>query len=117
MELDKFITETLNAVVKGVKNSQDFAFENGARINPYIRDFDENKTLTTFFKNDDCLRAVSTINFDIAVSTSNEQESGAKGGISVMSLNIGGTLSDKDVKETVSRIKFSINVVLPNVEP
>jgi hypothetical protein len=34
-----------------------------------------------------------------------------------MSLNIGGNLSDKDLNETVSRIKFNINVVLPNIEP
>ena len=34
-----------------------------------------------------------------------------------MSLNFGGNVSDKDAKETVSRIKFAIDVVLPNVVP
>ena len=49
MELDKFITETLNAVVKGVKNSQDFAKENGARINPHVGKWDLDRTKFTFF--------------------------------------------------------------------
>lgn len=117
MELDKFITETLNAVVRGVKNSQDFAKENGARINPHAGRWDLEKTKYTFFGREEGARTISSIEFDIAISSSNEQENGIKGGINVMSLNFGGNVSDKDAKETVSRIKFCIDVVLPNVEP
>ena len=117
MELDKFITETLNAVVKGVKNPQNFAKENGARINPHIGSWDLKKGKTTYFGNEDGARAVSSIEFDVAISSSNQQQNGIKGGINVMSVNLGGNLSDKDVKETVSRIKFIIDVALPNVEP
>lgn len=117
MELDKFITETLNSIVRGIKNSQDFAKENNAIINPVVESSDINKMITVQRKKNDGSLSVSTIEFDIAVSTSNEQESGLKGGITVMSLNIGGNSSDKDLNETVSRIKFNINVVLPNNEP
>ena len=117
MELDKFITETLNAVVKGVKNSQDFAKENGARINPHVGKWDLDRTKFTFFGKEEGARTISSIEFDVAISSSNEQENGVKGGINVMSVNFGGNLSDKDSKETVSRIKFSVNVVLPNVIP
>ena len=114
MELNKFITESLNSIIKGIKDSQDFASENGAVINPLIGNWDLEKTMTTYNKEKEGAIGISTINFDVAVSLSKEQETGAKGGINVMSLNIGGNLSDKDIKETVSRIKFSINVVLPN---
>ena len=117
MELDKFITETLNAVVKGVKNSQDFAKENGARINPHVGKWDLDRTKFTFFGKEEGARTISSIEFDVAISSSNEQENGIKGGINVMSLNFGGNVSDKDAKETVSRIKFAIDVVLPNVVP
>lgn len=116
MELDKFITETLNAIVKGIKNSQEVATENNAIINPYVRKWDLDKTMTVERKNNDDFISVSTIDFDIAVSTSNEQQTGINGGINVMSVNIGGKASDKDLNETVSRIKFNINVVLPNNE-
>jgi len=117
MELDKFISETLNAIINGIKNSQDFAQQNGARINPHIGKWDQEKTLTTYFGNEEGARSISTIEFDVAVTSSNEKESGGQGGINVLSLNIGGKLSDKDLKKTVSRIKFSINVALPNVKP
>ena len=118
MELDKFITETLNSVITGIKGSQEFAKENGARINPHIRFYEGvNKQPYAFYGKEEGARAISTIDFDIAVSTSNAQESGVKGGINVMSVNIGGNSSDKDSKETISRIKFTVNVILPNVEP
>lgn len=117
MELDKFITETLNAVIKGVKNSQDFAKENGARINPHVGKWDFDKTKTTYFGSEEGARAISSIEFDIAISSSSEQENGINGGINVMSVNFGGKALDKHLKENVSRIKFSIDLVLPNVEP
>lgn len=117
MELDKFITETLNAIVKGIKESQNFAQQNGARINPHVGKWDQEKVTTTYFGNEEGARSVSTIDFDVAVTSSNEKESGGQGGINVLSLNIGGKIADKDIKETVSRIKFSINVALPNVKP
>ncbi|MCB6072379.1 hypothetical protein [Flavobacterium psychrophilum] len=34
MELDTFITKTINSIVKGVAESRDFATENGASVNP-----------------------------------------------------------------------------------
>jgi hypothetical protein len=36
MELDTFITKTLNSIVKLIKDSQDFTSENGAIINPFV---------------------------------------------------------------------------------
>lgn len=117
MQLDTFITETLKSIVKGVKDAQGFAQDNGARINPHIGKWDVDKTKTTYFGNEEGARALSSIDFDIAVTVSTQQEIGGQGGINVFSFKLGGSLSDKDVNETVSRIKFSINVALPNVKP
>ncbi|HTC01396.1 MAG TPA: hypothetical protein VK705_12010 [Ferruginibacter sp.] len=117
MNLDEFISETLKGIVKGIKDSQDFAKENGARINPHVGKWDQNKMLTVFYMDEEFPRAVSTINFDIAVTTANEQGTEGKAGINVLSFGIGGKLSDTDKKETISRIKFEVNVVLPNVHP
>lgn len=117
MELDKFISNTLKSIISGIKESQNFANENGARINPYVGKHDFDKNQTTYFGNEEGARAVSKIDFDIAVTTSSSQETGGEGGINVYSLKLGGKLSDKEINESVSRIKFSLNVVLPNVEP
>ncbi len=117
MELNKFISETLKAIIKGVADVKDFANEHGARINPHIGQWDTDKILTTYYGREDGARTISTIDFDIAVTTSNEQETGGSGGINVLSLQIGGKLSDKEIQQTVSRIKFAVNLVLPNVKP
>lgn len=53
------------------------------------------------------------LNFDIAVSATSETagNGGAKLGVSVLSLDLGGSKSKKS--DEVSRISFSIDVVLP----
>ena len=117
MELDKFISNSLKSIIKGINDSQDFAVENGARINPYIDKWDFDKTMTTFYGREDGARAISKIDFDIAVTASNTQETGGEGGINVYSLKLGGKLSDTEKNESISRIKFSLNVVLPNIKP
>lgn len=117
MQLDTFISETLKSIIKGVKDTQDFAQQNGARINPHIGKWDMEKVTTVYFGNEEGARFVSAIDFDIAVTTSSEKETGGQGGINVLSLSLGGKLNDKDINETVSRIKFRVNVVLPNTQP
>ncbi|MBU2527236.1 MAG: hypothetical protein KKC03_11610 [Bacteroidetes bacterium] len=117
MELDKFISKSLKSIIKGIKDSQDFANENGARINPHVGKWDFDKNETTYFGNEEGARAVSKIDFDVAVTISNSQETGGEGGINVYSLKLGGKLSDTEINESVSRIKFSLNVALPNSKP
>lgn len=115
MNLDEFISETLKAIIKGVRDSQEFAHENGARVNP-IRKHEIN-TKTIYYKNEDGMRALTDIDFDIAVTASNQQGSGIDGGIKVFSVSLGGKLEDKNIHETVSRVKFNVGVVLPSVVP
>ena len=116
MELDKFITASLNSIIKGVDNSKEFAKENGAVINPHIGKWDFDKTLTTYIGREEGARAVSKIDFDIAITTSSEKDKAGGLGINVFSANVGGKLTKKDLAETISRIKFNVNVVLPNTD-
>jgi hypothetical protein len=116
MQLDEFISETLKAIIKGTKDSQEFAKENRAVVNPqiigpsggtkYIRmDRDENNSI------------ISDIDFDVAVTASSKQESGIGGGINVLSINLRGKKEETDLHQTVSRIKFTITVALPSSLP
>lgn len=116
MKLYEFITDSLKSIIKGIKESQEFAKANGAGINPEIGKWDFNKAMTTYDGNKDGARAISTIDFDIAVTTSNTKESGGESGINVYSLKLGGKLSDTDKNESVSRIKFTVNVAFPYVK-
>ena len=117
MELDKFISNTLKSIIKGINESKEYALENGARINPYIDQWDQGKTMHTYYGREDGARAISKVDFDIAVVASNTQETGGQGGINVYSLKLGGNLSDTEKTEKISRIKFELNVVFPNTEP
>ena len=115
MNLDEFISGTLKAIIKGVKDSQQFATDNGARVNP-IR-FQSKETEFVFFNKEEGVRQLSKINFDIAVTVSNQSESGIGGGITVFAANLGGKKMDTEMNQTISRIKFDVDVALPHVKP
>jgi hypothetical protein len=116
MNLDTFITTTLKSIVQGIKDSQDFAYENGARINPKRKHSTPLSHLPhyTRYPHEDDLRSITKIEFDVAVTTSNTHESGVDGGIKVIGLNLGGKNIDSGTNEVVSRIKFSVDIVLPS---
>jgi hypothetical protein len=115
MELSTFITETLKDIIKGIKYSQEFAKDNEARVNPFRPTGPRDRIIT--YGTEDGYRALTTITFDIAVTASNQQETGVNGGVSVWGINIGGKQSDSEINQTVSRIKFDLGVVLPSVQP
>jgi hypothetical protein len=116
MELDKFITASLNSIIKGVNNSKDFAIKNGARINPHVGKWDIEKTQTTYYGDEEGAREISKIEFDIAITTSSEKDKAGGLGVNVFSAKIGGKLSKKDIDKTLSRIKFHVSVALPNTD-
>jgi hypothetical protein len=116
MKLEEFITGSLNSIIKGIKDSKEFAKENGAAINPTLGDWDINKMMTTYKGKSEGIHAINTIDFDIAITTSNTSEAGGEAGINVYTLKLGGKKSDTDKNENVSRIKFGLNVVLPSME-
>ena len=106
MELDTFITKTINSIVKGVAESRYFAKENGALVNPKMVSLRDNSDRTT----------ITNLEFDVAITSSMEKETGINGGISVFNVSVGGKASDKGLEHSLSRIKFSVCIVLPETE-
>ena len=115
MNLDEFVSETLKAIIKGVKESQDFAKENGARVNPTRVSSDP--VSGVYYYKEEGLRVTTNIEFDVAVTASTSKESGVNAGIKVWAANLGGKINDTDSHETISRVKFHISVALPSVTP
>lgn len=103
MELDSFITKTINSIVKGVADSREFAKENGATVNP------QNKSGVT----GDAKKTITNLEFDVAITSSIETENGINGGISVFNVSVGGKSSDKGLEQSLSRIKFAVSIILP----
>lgn len=113
MELDQFISQTIKSVIKGIKDSQEFALTNGARLNPYVDNMDLDKHHVSTIRGEEGYSKVYNIDFDIAVTTSSSNEKGGEAGINVYSLKLGGKSTDTEKNESLSRIKFSLDIDLP----
>lgn len=107
MELQKFVSETLKAIIAGVKDAQVFAEENDACINPY--DFGICKPEHIIDLGNGNVSIVQPVSFDLCVEETSK--SNGKAGIQVIS---GGF---EDTSNTISRLQFSIAVSLPRMKP
>jgi len=110
MELKDFVSATLISIVEGVKEAQlkyDLVGDNRI-INPPVR---VNPTSGEPFVRGGL--AVQTVEFDVAVSTSESSQS--KGGIGILVGIIGGGAQGKSDSASahMSRIKFTVPVSLP----
>lgn len=76
MELSNFITETLNSIVKGVKDAQPLVIEQGGVINPIMGNWDKDKVVAYYLPKKDGLHPVSIVKFDVAIKgeVSNEKK-------------------------------------------
>ena len=117
MELENFISETIKSIIAGTVGSTEFAKEKNALINPLLG-FHDNSDEGLLRINDaqQRKRIVSKIDFDVAVTASNEEGNKVGGGLKIQVLNLGASTSNNATNQTSSRIKFSVNIALPNQE-
>ena len=99
MDLENFVTDSLNQIFNGIKGAQDAAAKVGGEINP------KTSGSGTFANG----RIIHPIEFDVAVTV--VETSDVKGGISVMGVGVKGASTENNT--SVSRIKFKIPVSLP----
>ncbi|OBU35998.1 hypothetical protein CTM76_00420 [Photobacterium phosphoreum] len=104
MELKSFIATTLGEIQEGVQIAINQTIANGVNgaINPsWGGTRDMNTSL------------IQNVQFDIAVTASDEDKAGVKGGIKVVGISIGGEDTTSTTTSKVSRIQFSIPVIPP----
>ncbi|MGH2620080.1 MAG: hypothetical protein ACRDHG_05855 [Anaerolineales bacterium] len=110
IELKDFISNTLTQLIDGISIAQEYAQVNGAIINPADR-FPSN--FEKMSRTDKGLRLVHIIEFDVAVTVAENKQ--LKGGIGIvvpeLSLGYQGMMDNQ--KSSVSRVQFSIPIVLP----
>lgn len=116
MELSAFISETIKSLFKGITDTQQFARDNGGRVNPMRMQSrqDISAEESVYFGNEEYARPLTLIEFDIAVTTTSQQEAGIEGGIKVFSINLGGKNMATDANQTASHLRFKLGVVLPH---
>jgi len=114
LELKDFVAESLKQIIGGIANAQDFAKENKSYINPEGIIKASNDRLIVEMNNPKSQHPIPQfIEFDIAVTVSEDVEN--KAGIGVFSgpIAFGTQGKVEDANLTISRIKFSIPVLFP----
>lgn len=101
MELDKFVTQTLTMISKGVNDAKSKCNDFGAIINDAPSSLSPG---TGMYGTNEKL--IQTVEFDVAITT--EDASNGEGKISVLGVGLGGGTSSKDT--LTSRIKFNVPV-------
>ena len=115
MELKEFVTHSLTDIIGGVIDAQELTKDTGAIINPAMSGasksdgvvYIDRETSETYH------RSINMFDFDVAITAS--EGKGTKGIIMVVSgiLSGAGQVSTSGESSEVSRIKFSVPVVLP----
>ena len=112
MELEKFISVTLNQIISGVKASMDLE-NNKGQISPHVYGMADHAPKGKYFMAEVNNKPVQMVSFDVAVTTEESKEK--KEGIGVMVLGIGLGSQGKDVAQAtnISRIKFEVPITFP----
>lgn len=117
MELQDFITETIKSITNGVINAQEFDTENGTLVNPIGGPYDKLSEHSLIIKgNGGGQKAITKIDFDIAVTVSSEDTTKVGGGLKIQIFNADASTASNITNQTTSRIKFQVNVALPSTK-
>lgn len=111
MELKEFVAETIKQLIDGVLAAQEYGRKNRARVNPMhlpVRDAHGGVHSLTFRSD-----IAHPVEFDVAVSTAEGTQTKGGVGIVVGPIALGSQGQSKKGNESVTRIKFTIPVVLP----
>ncbi|MBN2313003.1 MAG: hypothetical protein JXM79_03675 [Sedimentisphaerales bacterium] len=111
MKLQEFISETLKEYITGVKDAQEFASEQGAAVNPSSKKAGELKSYRMVDAHTGQL--LRDVEFDVAVTYSEESETKKGAGIVVAAIGMGAQTKAETTSSSISRIKFTVPVALP----
>ena len=111
MDLKEFVAQTLGQIIGGVKAAQAEATVLGGEVNPHL-----NTTHSELGKQGFLWaggRYAQVVQFDVALTVI--EGTGTKGGIGVFAgaINLGSSGESKAESTSVSRVKFSVPLVLP----
>jgi hypothetical protein len=112
MLLSEFVSSSITQIIDGVLEAQKHALEKGAKINPFGLSIDNP---TTKIQQDySRVEFGQVIEFDVAVTTTEGNQTQGGAGISIASIARIGMDAKTDSSNThVSRLKFSIPIFLP----
>jgi len=114
MDLQDFVSMTLTQIISGVKSAQTAAHEHGGVVNPCLNSGTVESGKQGFLW---CKSGYAqVVQFDVALTVT--EGTGSKAGIGVFAgaVNLGAAGQSKSEQSTVSRIKFAVPLILPEIE-
>lgn len=116
MELRQFLKVSLSEIIQAMEDVADFAKEHGAEINPSTLEWRTDQGQVLIYDEESGLLA-TLVEYDVAVTSERGHEEGA--GIKVLGIGMGANAKTQytSQNQSVSRIKFSVPVVLPTSKP
>jgi hypothetical protein len=112
VELKEFLTETIRQLITGVKEAQEFAESQGARVNPQEGLLDINN-LPGLNRSRKTGLVVQIVEFDLAVTSGERIQTKDGSEIVIGQLEVMPAGQHDAENRAVSRIKFSLPVILP----
>jgi len=112
MKLQDFVSETLKEIIDGVRVSQDYAQGKGGRVNPSHLTHIGGKPYSELWDHETGTKP-QVIEFDVAVTAIEGKETKGSIGVFVGPVGIGTQGKSDSSSSSISRIKFSVPVILP----
>lgn len=109
MQLEEFVAESLTQLARGIKAASVAVTEAGGVVNPSTREKPGGRDFNTRLG----MVPVVEVEFDVAVSASGTEGSKAGLGVVVAAFALGGSTHETTTDEQVSRLRFTVPVVLP----
>jgi len=117
MELKTFVAQSLTEIIEGVKEAQSVTKTTGAVVSPSGLMWSGGENPKPLHTKNPNTPLVDLFEFDVAVTVTSEAAKEGKGGIKVAFVNIGGGVETSESASSISRIKFSVPVILPMLDP
>ena len=114
MDLKEFVSETIVQIVSGVVDAQQKTTELGAKVSPKLTGGANYGVQHGFLAAEG--GATQVVQFDVALTA--KEGTGTKGGIGIVAgiVSLGSSGQSNEENASVSRVKFSVPVTLPNVK-
>ena len=106
MDLHEFVKETIVQISKGIEDARTELVDADISINPVGIKLDGNSHNLTTHQH----KTVSIVEYDVAITTEQKEETEGRAGLLVASIGIGGKLKMDEFQNNISRIKFSIPI-------
>jgi len=109
MNLDDFVSETLQQIIKGITSAQQFGASHGAQINPIsIKPSGTDSHSYCKFTG----APIQLVSFDVALTVSQESSTSSPEA-KVGSISVSPSDTNSIHNSSISRIKFEIPVMFP----